>query len=149
MTETRTVLGKRPVQLRMRRLSPSATLPDDVVDFSRGLTLCADLGHPLRLSPTQTELVTTGLSVAIPTGYSGMILSRKGLSQKHSVSVLDAPTLISPTFTGEVRVVLHNHGRKPFTVYHGAEIAQLLVVPIPEINLFLEDDYHVHDPDMQ
>lgn len=148
MTESRTVIGKRPVQLKMRRLSPSATLPADVADFSRGVTLCADLGHPLRLAPTQTELVTTGLSIAIPTGYTGMILSRKGLSHKHSVSVLDAPALLSPSFTGEIRVVLHNHGRKPFTVYHGAEIVQLLVVPVPDVQLLLEDDYDVYKTDM-
>ena len=148
MAESRTKLSKRPIELGIRRLTPSATLPEDGLDFSRGFTLYADLTGPLRLAPTQTAVVTTGLSVSIPSGYTGMILSRRGLSQKHSIALLDAPTPISCTFTGELRAVLHNHGRKPFTLYHGAEIAQFMILPVPDINLTMQEDYDEYDSNM-
>ena len=74
-------------------------------------------------------MVSTGVSVAIPDGYVGLLFSRsghglKGISLANSVGVIDAG------YTGEIRVTLENHGREPFEVYPNDRVAQLVIVPM-------------------
>lgn len=79
-------------------------------------------------------LVPTGISVAIPLGYGGLVLPRSGLAAKHGVTVLNAPGLIDAGYRGEVMVPLVNTDPDvDFEVKRGERIAQLLVMPIPEI----------------
>ena len=60
-------------------------------------------------------LVPTGLAVAIPSGYAGLVLPRSGLAMKHGVSVLNGPGLIDPQYRGEVKVLLVNTDPAPPT----------------------------------
>jgi dUTP pyrophosphatase len=74
--------------------------------------------------------------VAIPEGYAGFVQPRSGLAARHGISMVNAPGLIDSGYRGEVRVVLLNtDSTAPFVVEPGMRIAQLVVVPVPELEL--------------
>ena len=88
------------------------------------------------LQPGERALVGTGVAVAVPEGYAGLVLPRSGLASKHGVTVANAPGLIDSGYRGEVLVALVNHdAREPFLVERGMRIAQLLVVAAPSMNV--------------
>ena len=94
-----------------------------------------DAGYDLRsveeneLVPGGRALVRTGISVAIPEGYAGLVLPRSGLAMRHGISLVNTPGLIDSGYRGEILVPLINHDReKTFLVEQGARIAQLVLV---------------------
>jgi len=81
------------------------------------------------LPPGGRAVVPTGLAVAIPEGYAGLVLPRSGLAVRHGVSLINAPGLIDPGYRGELKVPLVNHDRtETFEVTPGMRIAQLVLV---------------------
>jgi dUTP pyrophosphatase len=95
-----------------------------------GMDLRAALDAPLVLRSLDRALVPTGLSMAIPRGYEGQVRPRSGLAWKHGLSVANAPGTIDADYRGEVKVILVNLGREPFTVERGMRIAQLVIAPV-------------------
>ncbi|HEY7868543.1 MAG TPA: dUTP diphosphatase, partial [Methylomirabilota bacterium] len=93
-----------------------------------GLDLLA--AAPVTLAPGARQLVPTGLRVAIPEGFAGLVLPRSGLALRTGVTVLNAPGLIDSGYRGEVGVLLVNHGSEPVTVRRGERIAQLVIQPV-------------------
>ena len=90
--------------------------------------------RPSRDRPGERALVGTGLAVAIPDGYAGFVQPRSGLAAEHGITVLNTPGLIDSGYRGEVRVILHNSDPSTrFVVEPGMRIAQLVVVPLAEI----------------
>ena len=78
----------------------------------------------------------TGLAVAIPDGYAGFVQPRSGLAVEHGISIVNAPGLIDSGYRGELIVVLLNTDReRPFDIEPGMRIAQLVVLPIPPLEL--------------
>ena len=82
------------------------------------------------LLPGEWAAVGTGLFLEIPRGFEGQVRPRSGLALKYGVTVLNAPGTIDADYRGEVRVILINHGRDPFTVSQGDRIAQLVLAPV-------------------
>ena len=82
------------------------------------------------LLPGEWAAVGTGLFLEIPRGFEGQVRPRSGLALKYGVTVLNAPGTIDADYRGEVRVILINHGRDPFTVSRGDRIAQLVLAPV-------------------
>jgi dUTP pyrophosphatase len=87
----------------------------------------ADLkaSEPVTLAPGERAAVATGLHLEIPPGHVGLVWPRSGLAVKHGIDTLAG--VIDSDYRGEVRVVLVNHGREPFTIAPGDRIAQLLI----------------------
>jgi dUTP pyrophosphatase len=82
-----------------------------------------------KLAPGARALVPTGISVAIPEGFAGLVLPRSGLAVRHGISLVNTPGLIDSGYRGEIRVPLINHDREEtFLVERGARIAQLVLV---------------------
>jgi len=79
------------------------------------------------LEPGVPRLVPTGLTLEIPPGYEALVRPRSGLALKHAIAMPNAPGTIDPGYRGELRVVLLNLGRDPYTVHAGDRIAQLIV----------------------
>jgi dUTP pyrophosphatase len=80
--------------------------------------------------------VPTGLAVAIPEGYAGFVQPRSGLAVRHGISIVNTPGLIDSGYRGELKVTLLNTDRdETFVVEPGMRIAQLVVVPVPGIEL--------------
>jgi dUTP pyrophosphatase len=105
-----------------------------------------DAGYDLRsveavsLPPGGRALVGTGISVAIPRGYAGLVLPRSGLAARHGVSLVNTPGLIDSGYRGEIRVPLINHDREAtFEVEEGMRVAQILLVRAADA-LFAEVD---------
>ncbi len=90
--------------------------------------------HPVRLEPGAREAVATGIAVALPRGYAGLVVPRSGLARDHGVGMVNAPGLIDAGYRGEIRVLLVNHDpAAPLHLERGDRIGQLLVLPVPEI----------------
>ena len=104
-------------------------LPAYETSASAGMDLRAavPVDAPVTLDPGNRALVDTGLKIALPKGYEGQVRPRSGLAHRHGVTVLNGPGTIDADYRGEVKVLLVNHGREPFTVERGMRIAQLVV----------------------
>lgn len=115
------------MKLPFRRLIPEAREPTRAHAGDAGYDLRSV--ESLSLSPGERAVVGTGISVAIPESYAGLVLPRSGLAVKHGVSLINAPGLIDSGYRGELRVPLINHDREEtFEVEEGMRIAQLVLV---------------------
>ena len=115
-------------EVRFIKLSDKATLPTRAHDNDAGLDLYAAEGA--RIPSGERVSVGTGLAVAIPDGFAGLVLPRSGLALKHGVTVLNTPGTIDSDYRGEIKVVLANFGDEDFVVRRGDRIAQLVVAPV-------------------
>lgn len=92
-----------------------------------------DAGADLRSSssftflPGERKLVGTGVSIALPAGYVGLVHPRSGLATKHGITILNAPGTVDSGYRGELMVTLFNSSKEPFEVAKGDRIAQLLI----------------------
>jgi len=127
----RYVEGQSSMQLRFKRLSSDATLSKRAHPTDAGLDLHAYLpnGNVLHLASQARLTVPTGVAVAIPDGYVGMVCPRSGLAAKNGLTVTNAPGIIDSGYRGELLVILQNTSNKPFNISNGDRIAQLVVVP--------------------
>lgn len=85
------------------------------------------------LSPGERSAVPTGMAVAIPTGYAGFVLPRSGHARRSGVGVVNGPGLIDSGYRGEISVLLINHGDAEVEFSRGDRIAQLAIVPVPDL----------------
>jgi len=121
-------------RVAIRRLREEAVLPRRSYPGDAGLDLSACDG--LELGPGERAVVATGLAVAIPEGFAGFVQPRSGLAAEHGLSVVNAPGLIDSGYRGEVRVVLLNTDKeRTFAIEPGMRIAQLVVLPVPELDV--------------
>jgi dUTP pyrophosphatase len=78
-------------------------------------------------------VVPTGMAVAIPVGYAGLVLPRSGLAARHGLTCLNAPGLIDAGYRGELQVILVNHDPQlDYAVHRGDRIAQLVIVKVEQ-----------------
>ena len=116
-----------PVAIRRLDHGAGLDLPAYATALSAGMDLPAAVGEPLVLAPGGRALVPTGFAIALAAGYEAQVRPRSGLALKHGVTVLNSPGTSDADYTGEVGVLLINHGAEPFTVTRGMRIAQLVV----------------------
>jgi dUTP diphosphatase len=127
------------IELPIQRLREGAVLPERAYAGDAGLDLAACDRH--ELAPGERAVVGTGLAVAVPEGFAGFVQPRSGLAARHGLSVVNAPGLIDSGYRGEIRVVLLNTDRdEPFVVEPGMRIAQLVVLPVPEMEIVETED---------
>jgi dUTP pyrophosphatase len=117
-----------PPDLPVRRLRDDAVVPARAHPGDAGLDLAAL--DALELPPGGRAAVPTGLAVAIPEGYAGLVVPRSGLARRHGVTVANAPGLIDAGYRGELTVVLVNLGDAAHRIAPGDRIAQLVIVPV-------------------
>ena len=121
-------------ELPFKRLAESATLPERAYAGDAGLDLSAS--ERVELAPGARAVVGTGLAVAIPEGHAGFVQPRSGLAAKHGITIVNSPGLVDAGYRGELKVVLLNTDQaETFVVEPGMRIAQLVVVPGPEVEL--------------
>jgi dUTP pyrophosphatase len=83
------------------------------------------------LAPGERRTVGTGVSIALPDGYVGLVVPRSGLAAKHGITVVNTPGTIDAGYRGEIRVILLNtDSAEPYSIAAGDRIAQLLVLPV-------------------
>ncbi len=93
----------------------------------------------VRLEPEAWTTVPTGIAVAIPDGFAGLVVPRSGLAARLGVGVVNGPGLVDAGYRGEIKVILINHGLEPLELQRGERIAQLVVVPVVR-QVFVEVD---------
>ena len=113
------------MQMRVKRLTPSATLPRYAHRGDAGLDLYA--AEDLVIPPTEARTVRTGIAVELPPGTEAVIRPRSGLAREWAVTVLNSPGTIDEGYRGEVGVILINHGGRDFRVECGMRVGQLVV----------------------
>lgn len=127
------------MELSVKRLSPNAVLPQYATPGSAGLDLCACLDAPLILERHAAGAdqgrwncakVPTGLAIAIPEGYVGLIFARSGLASKHGIAPANCVGVIDSDYRGEVKVALANHAPQQYVIRPGDRIAQLMISPV-------------------
>ena len=116
-----------------KRLRPEAWVP--------ARAHAGDAGYDLRsvdeldLPPGSRALIRTGISLAIPEGFAGLVLPRSGLAMRHGVAPVNTPGLIDSGYRGEIMVPLMNHDREAtFRVEMGMRIAQLVLLRAEEVS---------------
>ena len=90
---------------------------------------------PAEMEPGERAVVGTGVAVAVPDGYAGLVVPRSGLAVRFGIGVVNSPGLIDSGYRGEVKVILVNHGRERFAVARGDRIAQLVVLAVAPLEV--------------
>ena len=128
--------GPRRLQVRLLdpRLGREQPLPAYATAGSAGVDLRACLDEPLLLAPGATELIPTGLAIYLEDpGLAAVILPRSGLGHKHGVVLGNLVGLIDSDYQGELKVSAWNRGTAPYTIAPFERIAQLVVVPVVQV----------------
>ena len=126
--------GARVTELPVARLRDDAILPAQAYDGDAGLDLAAC--EHAQLAPGERAIVGTGVAVAIPDGYAGLVVPRSGLAARHGLTIVNTPGLIDSGYRGELKVILLNTDpREPFVVEPGMRIAQLVLVEVASVHL--------------
>jgi len=119
-------------------------LPRHAYPGDAGLDLAAC--ERVVLEPGDRATVATGLAVAIPRGYAGYVQPRSGLAADHGITMVNAPGLVDSGYRGELRVVLLNTDRnRAFEIEPGMRIAQLVLLPVPPVELRVVDELPASD----
>ena len=127
------------IELPVARLRDDAILPSQAYVGDAGLDLAAC--ERIELGPGERAVVGTGIALAVPGGWAGLVLPRSGLAAKHGLTIVNSPGLIDSGYRGEVKVILLNtDARKPFTVEPGMRIAQLVLVEAAAVTLVEVDE---------
>ncbi|MEA5039049.1 MAG: dUTP diphosphatase [Clostridiaceae bacterium] len=110
-------------------------LPQYQTAGAAAFDLAAFLDAAVTLPAGGRALIPTGLRIAVPAGYAGLVLARSGLASRHGVAMSNGVGLIDSDYRGELCVALQNSGDMPFTVRDGDRIAQFLLAETPSIEL--------------
>jgi len=113
------------VRITVKRLDPQMPLPRYAHEGDAGLDLAS--AARVTLEPGDRAAVPTGLAVAIPVGWVGLVHPRSGLARRQGLTVANAPGTIDAGYRGEVQVLLINLGNEPVALQRGDRIAQLLL----------------------
>ena len=122
-------------EILIKRLSKNVALPRYETEDSSGLDLAANIDEQIKILPGKSEIIPTGLAVAIPKNFEIQIRPRSGLAAKNQISVLNTPGTIDADYRGEIKVILINLSDKVFVVEKGLRIAQMVVCPVTKVSL--------------
>lgn len=117
------------MKIEVRRLTTTAKLPQRGSDQAAGYDLFADIRSELVIKPHTTQMVGTGLSIAVPEGYYGAIMARSGMSARRGLRPANCVGVCDSDYRGEYIVALHNDSDKSQTIIPQERIAQLLILP--------------------
>lgn len=116
--------------LRVKKLNSKAVLPTYGSAEAAGADMYACLDTPVTIEAGESFFIPTGLALEIPRGCAGLVVARSSMGAKRGLAPANKVGVIDSDYRGEVRVVLHNHGKTAQTVCPGERVAQLLIVPV-------------------
>jgi deoxyuridine 5'-triphosphate nucleotidohydrolase len=135
---------RRPLKVRILdpRVGREFPLPTYATAGSAGLDLRACLDSDLLLAPGKAELIPTGLAIHVADpGLAAVVLPRSGLGHKHGIVLGNLVGLIDSDYQGQLMVSCWNRGQEAFTIRPGERIAQLIVVPVVQVELEVVEDF--------
>lgn len=127
--------------VKVKKLKNDILIPTYATDGSACFDLCANsLETDIEVKPHETVMIGTGLCFEIPKGYVGLVFSRSGISSKRGLGIVNKVGVIDSDYRGEVNVGLLNHGTQTQTVIKGERVAQMMILPLPKVNLIEVDE---------
>lgn len=123
------------INIPIKKLSKNAVIPEYKTDGSAGMDFHALIrsdGYAINIFPGKTELIRTGLAMAIPTGYELQIRPRSGLSLDTKLRIANSPGTIDSDYTGEIKIIVENIGDTPIIIAHHDRIAQGVLCKVPQ-----------------
>ena len=136
--------ARRRLEVRILdpRIGREYPLPQYATQGSAGVDLRACLDAPLELKPGDTQLIPSGIAIHLEdAGYAALVLPRSGLGHKHGIVLGNLVGLIDSDYQGQVFVSCWNRGREPFVVNPLERIAQLVVVPVVQVELNVVESF--------
>jgi len=133
----------RPINVRIKRIDSKhkdLPLPTRMTEHAAGFDLAAAVEQPTQIEPGEIKLIACGFAMAVPEGYEAQVRPRSGLASKFGITMVNAPGTIDADYRGEVKVPLINLGKQAFTIERGMRIAQMLILPVPKVNLIEVDE---------
>ena len=137
-------MNRRPLKVRIldSRIGNEYPLPAYATEGSAGLDLRACIDAPLELPPGKAELLPTGLAIWVEDpSLAAVILPRSGLGHKHGIVLGNLVGLIDSDYQGQLMVSCWNRGTSAYTVQPGERIAQLVLVPVVQVELEVVEDF--------
>lgn len=122
------------IKVQVKKTDPRAVLPTYGSLFAAGADLYLLSDDDVTIAPGETKLLHTGLSMAIPEGYAGLIYARSGLASKKGLAPANKVGVVDADYRGEIMVALHNHSSLPATLENGERIAQMVITPFLAID---------------
>lgn len=110
-------------------------IPSYATSGSAGLDLSACIAEDITLKPMERAIIPTGIAVAVPEGYAGMVYARSGLAIKHGITLSNSVGVIDSDYRGEIKCGIVNLGTKPYTIRNGERIAQLILTPVAQAHV--------------
>ena len=133
------------VKIKIKKLDSKVKIPQYKTEGSSGMDLMAFVKGSLKIKPNSSELIPTGISVAIPEDTEIQIRPRSGLAVNSQISVLNTPGTIDSDYRGELKVILFNHGVDDFMVNNGDRIAQMVLMPVLKASFDEVGEYNQKD----
>ncbi|MEX0877620.1 MAG: dUTP diphosphatase [Candidatus Spechtbacterales bacterium] len=114
------------MKIFVQKLDPSAKLPSYAHEGDAGMDLFSF--EDAILLPGEKILISTGIKIAIPSGYGGFVWDKSGIATKHHIKTMAG--VIDSNYRGELKIALTNLGKESYNIKKGEKIAQLVVKPI-------------------
>jgi len=131
--------------LKIKKLDERATIPTYGTSLSAGADLYALLDSDISINPGEMKMISTGLSMAIPEGYAGLIYARSSLGSKKGLAPANKVGVVDADYRGEVKVPLFNHSKEIQTVSPNERIAQIIFTPFLKVDF--EETEELDDTD--
>lgn len=126
--------------MNIKKLKSSATVPSYGSACAAGADLYACEDASVTIGVGETVLIHTGIAMAIPDGYVGLIYARSGLATKKGLAPANKVGVIDSDYRGEIMVAIHNHGKEAQTVENGERIAQIVFTPYVAADFSVTDE---------
>lgn len=123
--------------LKIKKIDGSLSnpLPVYATEHASGMDVTSSSITDIVIEPQTTMLIPTNLILEIPVGYEAQIRPRSGLALKHNIGILNSPGTIDADYRGELKILLTNFGKEPFTVKFGERIAQMVICSVEQANI--------------
>jgi dUTP pyrophosphatase len=144
MSQDSSAFSRRRLQVRVldSRIGSEYPLPQYATSGSAGVDLRACIEAPLELKPGDTQLIPSGIAIHLSDpGYAAIVLPRSGLGHKHGIVLGNLVGLIDSDYQGQVFVSVWNRGQSTFTIQPGERIAQLVVVPVVQVEFDIVKEF--------
>ena len=119
----------------MVKLDDGAYMPEKAHDTDAGFDLRTPIAF--QVYGRGAEVIDTGVHMVLPKGYCGLLVSKSGLNVKHSLTTTG---LVDAGYTGSIRVKVYNNGHGVHIFEKGDKISQIMILPVPEVELVMEDE---------
>jgi len=138
----------RSIELKILdpRVGDSIPLPHYATDGSAGLDMRACIDEPINVAPGETVLVPTGIAIHVADpNLAAVLLPRSGLGHKHGVVLGNLTGLIDSDYQGQVFISCWNRGTKRYDVQPGERIAQMVFVPVEQVEFRVVEEFDASD----